>query len=43
LSVSFFPVVPGVGNDIFKFNSFQTTNFGFKDFVLDKPYIAKYN
>lgn len=43
LSVSFFPVIPGVGNDIFKFNSFQTTNFGFKDFVLDKPYIAKYN
>ncbi len=43
LSVSFFPLVPGVGQDIFKFNSFQTTNFGFKDFVLDKPYIAKYN
>ncbi|MBK8450081.1 MAG: hypothetical protein IPL42_08720 [Saprospiraceae bacterium] len=37
LSVSFFPVIPGQGQDIFKINSIQTTDFGFRDFVIDKP------
>jgi hypothetical protein len=37
LSVSFYPVIPGKGNNIFKFNSFQTTDFGFRDFEIGKP------
>jgi hypothetical protein len=37
LSISFFPVIPGKGNYIFKFNSFQTTDFGFRDFEIGKP------
>ncbi|MFW5831029.1 MAG: hypothetical protein ACOCVA_02175 [Prolixibacteraceae bacterium] len=37
LSISFFPVIPGKGNNIFKLNSFQTTDFGFRDFEIGKP------
>jgi len=37
LSVSFFPVIPGRGNNILKLNSFQTTDFGFRDFEIGKP------
>jgi hypothetical protein len=32
LSVSFCPIIPGVGQDVFKMNSFKTTDFGFRDF-----------
>lgn len=37
LSISFFPVIPGKGNNILKMNSFQTTDFGFRDFEIGKP------
>ncbi|RIH63424.1 hypothetical protein D1164_20055 [Mariniphaga sediminis] len=37
LSVSFYPVIPGKGNNVFKFNSFETTDFGFRDFEIGKP------
>jgi hypothetical protein len=37
LSISFYPVIPGKGNNIFKLNSFQTTDFGFRDFEIGKP------
>ncbi|MDZ7742873.1 MAG: hypothetical protein U5Q03_14310 [Bacteroidota bacterium] len=37
LSISFFPVIPGQGENIFKMNSFQTTDFGFSDFEHEKP------
>ena len=37
LSVSFYPIIPGVGNDVFKVNSFKTTDFGFSDFEIGKP------
>jgi hypothetical protein len=37
LSVAFFPVIPGKGNNILKFNSFQTSDFGFRDFEIGKP------
>lgn len=37
ISISFYPVIPGKGNNIFKLNSFQTADFGFRDFEIGKP------
>jgi hypothetical protein len=37
ISLSFYPIMPGRGNNIFLFNSFQTTDFGFRDFEIGKP------
>jgi len=37
ISVSFYPLIPGIGRDIFKLNSFSTTDFGFRDFKIEKP------
>ena len=37
ISISFYPIIPGIGNDIFKMNAFKTSDFGFKDFELGKP------
>jgi hypothetical protein len=37
LSISFYPIIPGKGNNILKLNSFQTTDFGFRDFEIGKP------
>jgi hypothetical protein len=36
-SISFYPNIPGQGNNIFKTNSFGTTNFGLQDFDFGKP------
>lgn len=37
VSLAFYPSIPGNGNNIFKTNSFDTSDFGLQDFVLDKP------
>lgn len=37
VSLAFYPSIPGVGNNIFRMNSFTTSDFGFKDFVVGKP------
>ncbi len=37
ISVSFYPTIPGSGNNVLKFNSFRTTDFGFRDFEIGKP------
>ncbi|WP_291860125.1 hypothetical protein [Marinilabilia sp.] len=37
LSISFYPVIPGLGTNILKTNSFQTADFGFRDFEIGKP------
>ena len=37
ISIAFYPIIPGNGQDIFKFNSFKTTDFGFRDFEIGKP------
>jgi hypothetical protein len=42
LSISFFPFIPGVGENVFKTNAFRTTDFGFRDFEIGKPAIAGY-
>ena len=36
-SISFYPNIPGHGNNIFKTNSFGTTDFGLQDFDFGKP------
>jgi hypothetical protein len=37
ISIAFYPSIPGMGEDIFKFNSYKTTEFGFRDFEIGKP------
>ena len=37
ISVSFYPLIPGKGQNIFKMNSLRTTDFGFRDFEIGKP------
>jgi hypothetical protein len=37
ISVSFYPIIPGIGQNVFKMNSFSTTDFGFRDFEFGKP------
>ena len=37
ISISFYPLIPGIGQDVFKMNSFRTTDFGFRDFEIGKP------
>src|SRR5665647_2177692 len=37
ISVSFYPFIPGIGRGIFKMNSIRTTDFGFRDFEIEKP------
>jgi hypothetical protein len=37
ISIAFYPLIPGKGQDIFKMNSFKTTDFGFKDFEIGRP------
>ena len=41
-SVSFYPNIPGIGQNIFKMNSFRTTDMGFRDFEIGKPSIVMY-
>ena len=42
ISISFYPVIPGKGQDIIKMNSFRTTDFGFRDFEIGKPVPVMY-
>jgi hypothetical protein len=37
LSVSYYPSIPGTGQNVFKANTFRTSDFGFRDFEIDKP------
>jgi hypothetical protein len=37
ISISFYPLIPGIGRGIFKMNSIRTTDFGFRDFEIEKP------
>ena len=36
-SISFYPLIPGYGQDVFKMNSFSTSDFGFRDFEIGRP------
>ena len=37
VSLSFFPMIPGNGQNIFKMNSFSSKDFGFRDFEIGEP------
>jgi hypothetical protein len=37
ISLSYYPYIPGLGHDIFKTNSFESSDFGFQHFELAKP------
>ncbi len=37
ISISFYPMIPGYGQNVFKLNTFRTDDIGFKDFELGKP------
>ncbi|HBL76089.1 MAG: hypothetical protein A2W90_11785 [Bacteroidetes bacterium GWF2_42_66] len=37
ISLSFYPIIPEKGKNIFKINSFSTGDFGFRDFEIGKP------
>lgn len=42
ISLSYYPKIPSVGNNVFKTNSLETSDFGFQDFGLNKPRTVKY-
>ena len=42
VSITFYPVIPGNGRNIFKTNSYQTSDFGFRDFEIGKPGTVTY-
>ena len=42
VSISFYPLIPGVGQNVFKMNSYRTTDFGFRDFEIGKPTIGAF-
>lgn len=42
ISIAFYPSIPGIGEDVFKMNSFKTTDFGFKNFDTGKPNVVTY-
>ena len=37
VSLSFYPIIPGRGNNILKVNSLKSTDFGLRDFGISKP------
>jgi hypothetical protein len=42
VSFAFYPIIPGQGNNLLKFNSYRITNLGFNDFDLGKPQEIEY-
>lgn len=42
ISFSFYPIIPGKGNNISKFNGYKTTDFGFRDFDIERPATVTY-
>jgi len=41
-SLTFYPQIPGQGENIFKPNSFTNDDFGFQDFQIGKPHTVNY-
>jgi hypothetical protein len=42
ISLTFYPYIPGSGNDIFKSNAYKTSDYGFMDFDISKPKVVDY-
>ncbi len=42
VSLSFYPMMHDKGNNIFLFNAFLTTDFGYRDFEIGKPAVVEF-
>jgi hypothetical protein len=42
ISIAYYPLIPGNGQDIFRINSLRTSDFGFRDFEIGKPAVVIY-
>ncbi len=42
LSLAYYPSIPGRGDHVFKINSFQVADFGFRDFEVGRPATVVY-
>lgn len=42
LSLAYYPMMPGKGENIFKTNAFRTVDFGFRDFEIGKPIVVAF-
>ena len=42
LSLSFFPFIPGRGDNLLRFNVYNSTDYKFTDFEIQKPAVANY-
>ncbi len=40
ISLSFYPIIPGKGENVFRISPFETTDFGYRDFEIGKPGIV---
>ncbi|HLO59793.1 MAG TPA: hypothetical protein VK179_13680 [Bacteroidales bacterium] len=40
LSLAWYPMIPGKGQNILKMNTFKTTDFNFRDFEIEKPAVV---
>jgi hypothetical protein len=43
VSLAFYPFVPGKGANVFRTNSFETRDYGFRNFEISKPGIVIFN
>ncbi|RPJ71463.1 MAG: hypothetical protein EHM20_14600 [Alphaproteobacteria bacterium] len=42
ISLAYYPLIPGKGQNVLKLNSFKTTDFEFRDFEIGKPAMIIY-
>lgn len=42
ISFAFYPSIPGMGQNVFKANSFKTTDFGLRNFRIGKPGVVTF-
>lgn len=42
ISLAYYPIIPGKGKNISKFNAYRTNDFGFRDFNIEKPSTVTY-
>jgi len=42
LSLAYYPLIPGSGQNVFKANSFRSADFGFRDFEIGKPAVVRF-
>jgi hypothetical protein len=43
ISLVFYPIIPGVGNNVIKVNPVKTSDFGFRGFDISQPTVISYN